>query len=94
MRERGQALVEYGAVIALVAAGLVGGLALLGRVTGNAYHKASAEISMGSGQYGGAATDPTPLPVPETPVASRPGESPDSVAPSEPDSAGQHMAAR
>jgi Flp pilus assembly pilin Flp len=92
MDERGQALVEYGAVIALVAAGLVGGLALLGRATGNAYHKASAEISQGSGQYGDQGGS-GPVALPSAPVAARPAEPPDS-APSEPDSAGQHMAAR
>lgn len=93
MDERGQALVEYGAVIALIAAALVGGLALLGRATGNAYTNASAQISQGSGQYG-AQGGASPLLLPSTPVAARPAEPPDSVAPSEPDSAGQHVAAK
>ena len=93
MDERGQALVEYGAVIALVAAGLIGGLALLGRATGNAYQNASAQISQGSGQYGDQG-GPAPLAMPATPVALRPAAPPDSVAPSEPDSAGKHVAAK
>jgi Flp pilus assembly pilin Flp len=95
MGERGQALVEYGAVIALVAAGLIGGLALLGRATGNAYTRTAAKISQeGGGQYGLSGVPGVSGPIPTTPVAARPAEPPDSTADSPADSSGQHVAAR
>ncbi len=95
MGERGQALVEYGAIIALVAAGLIGGLALLGRATGNAYSRTAAKISQeGAGQYGLSGGPVGAAPIPGAPVAARPADPPDSTADNPADSSGQHVAAR
>lgn len=53
--ERGQALVEYAMIVALVGACLVAILGLVGRTTGRAYDRTAAAVSRGgSAGYGGS----------------------------------------
>jgi Flp pilus assembly pilin Flp len=47
-RERGQALVEYALVVALVGACLVAILGLVGRATHNAYERTTSAVSRGA----------------------------------------------
>jgi Flp pilus assembly pilin Flp len=51
--ERGQALIEYAAIVAVVGACLVAILGLVGRATNRAYERTAAAVSVGKPGYQG-----------------------------------------
>jgi Flp pilus assembly pilin Flp len=52
--ERGQALIEYAAIVAVVGACLVAILGLVGRATNRAYERTSSAVSQGKSGFQGA----------------------------------------
>ena len=52
--ERGQALIEYAAIVAVVGACLVAILGLVGRATNRAYEQTAAAVSLGKPGHQGA----------------------------------------
>ena len=85
--ERGQALLEYAALVAVIGIGIVAVLGLIGHVTSNAYQRSanSVAVQVGSGQaFGGGAPALRIIP-----AGSRP---PSDSASADPDSAGTTQA--